>query len=714
MDWLAGVLRRKRAPATVPGASPATVPVPHNPNSPEPAARLSSEATASGTDIHFLDLVGSSGAVRAVGVSVLLARVEPLVQRLYHEIGWRRDAFDAQIRPVVERYAAYVHLLPASESHHHSRFGGLLVHGLEVAIESARLCRESVLDLGRVFQRDIEMRASRKRLWPVAAAFGGLLHDLGKVLVDILVSRADTGEVWNPYTGPVTDWIAREGIHEITVSWRPGRVYKQHEPFGIVLAWPIIGQDMIVEFNAYGRDIFEGMLMGAVEDIQDPTGLGPMVKSADGASVRRDREAQRLRWREGAVGGHPVVNRLLEAFHGLLEDETWIPNTIGRPLWVTPEGVFLQWSMAVAHARGWLREKSSSGSIPDDEDVLANYLVDSHLARPRMLADGTRETIWMVRLPSAGGFTSNDPVQMLLIADPNVLFSGRSVPPPVVMEIMPDRTALAMEVEIVDVAEEGVAAATSITPPSYPPVDQVAASLPRQRPTPAEACTPCPHAPTPAPSRDSSLPSAEDAQVYFESIGMIGEVLITLLKDYAQDPDRFANLLCYRERKLLLRWPDSIAAYATSASDVVKCLNGNRQLLASTFRNATIDATRGSLVIKAEVNPGDEKWPVIVFSEDVSRYAFAYGDPRPARDHQLRVQFCEWLMAEKDLAALVERSVRVIVNRFVKATQRKGTLVVNALQVEPSMILGADGPEVDQRLDMGVVSALIADVKKAS
>src|SRR5690606_7808323 len=38
--------------------------------------------------------------------------------------------FEALLMPVFERYAAWVHLLPASESHHHSGPGGLLAHGL--------------------------------------------------------------------------------------------------------------------------------------------------------------------------------------------------------------------------------------------------------------------------------------------------------------------------------------------------------------------------------------------------------------------------------------------------------------------------------------------------------------------------------------------------------------------------------------------------------
>lgn len=728
MAWLHGFLGMKKV-ATAPahGGVAATLSITTVTAPAAPSVSLGQDS-ASGTDIHFTDLVSPAGEAAAVPVEVLLERVEPLVQRLYHEIGWVREEFDAQIRPVVRRYAEHVYLVPASESHHHARFGGLLVHGLEVAIEAARLCRDGVVDLGRTFQRDIQMRASRKRLWPVAAALGGMMHDLGKVLVDILVSRADTGDVWNPYDGSMCDWMARDGVRSITVAWRrTNQTHKRHEPLGLVLTWPILGADIIRMLNSHGRDIFEGMLLGALGEAHDPTGLGPIIRTADAASLRRDRDSQRKRWREGAIGGHPTVNRLLEAFHGLIADGIWKPNTPGNPVWVTPEGVFLVWAAAVANARGWLRENSTAGSLPNDPNVLADYLIDSKIAKPRLLADGQLDRIWMVFPPSAGGFATGMATQMLLISEPNVIFAGRVAPDPITLEIAEDRTVGRMAVQVavdetVQVAADEAAGvdgepAPVAEPTAPPPVDRVAASAPRQPPSdpsPAQASMPSMAAASPVPAivpaPEMSLPGADDARVYFASLGLIGDLLLRLLPDYARDPDHFGNRVCYRERKLLLRWPDSVDGYGSSAAEVVKYLSNHSNLLATSYRSAGIDPNRGSLVVRAKVNNNEPAWPAIIFSEDVSRYAFVLGNPRPARDQKLRIDFTHWLLAQKDKDSLWEKPARVAMRRFAKDADCKDEVVASALEREPSFIMGQDGPEADRRIDPAIVSAMQADI----
>ena len=39
--------------------------------------------------------------------------------------------------PILIKYAEYIHLLPASESHHHRGAGGLFRHSLEVGFHAA-------------------------------------------------------------------------------------------------------------------------------------------------------------------------------------------------------------------------------------------------------------------------------------------------------------------------------------------------------------------------------------------------------------------------------------------------------------------------------------------------------------------------------------------------------------------------------------------------
>ncbi len=61
-----------------------------------------------------------------------------MIECIKGTLGYPSAEFEALAMPVLWRYAAFVHLLPASETHHHRGAGGLLRHGLEVAFWAAQ------------------------------------------------------------------------------------------------------------------------------------------------------------------------------------------------------------------------------------------------------------------------------------------------------------------------------------------------------------------------------------------------------------------------------------------------------------------------------------------------------------------------------------------------------------------------------------------------
>ncbi|MEA1053921.1 TraI domain-containing protein, partial [Lamprobacter modestohalophilus] len=61
------------------------------------------------------------------------------------------------IEPVICRYAAFVHLLPASEAHHHCGSGGLLRHGLEVAFRATMLSQGVLVARDRPREQQLQI-----------------------------------------------------------------------------------------------------------------------------------------------------------------------------------------------------------------------------------------------------------------------------------------------------------------------------------------------------------------------------------------------------------------------------------------------------------------------------------------------------------------------------------------------------------------------------
>jgi conjugal transfer pilus assembly protein TraI len=137
----------------------------------------------------------------AADVGALLARQSELIRRLQDGVGMTDADYRDLFLPVVRRFAAFVHLLPASESHHHRGSGGLLRHSLEVAFSASQASMRHVFAL----EREPKERYHLEPRWRVAAGLAGLLHDLGKPVADVTVSDRDGGLEWSPYDQPLIE-----------------------------------------------------------------------------------------------------------------------------------------------------------------------------------------------------------------------------------------------------------------------------------------------------------------------------------------------------------------------------------------------------------------------------------------------------------------------------------------------------------------------------
>lgn len=161
------LFQRKRPPVTAPSPAPAT------------------------------DL--PKGLLRPESAASLLAtpRRQKLLEHIWQRTSLSRRQFATLYRTPLERYAELVQQFPASESHHHAYPGGMLDHGLEIVAYALKLRQSHLLPIGA----SPEDQAAQSEAWTAAVAYAALLHDIGKVAVDLLVELAD-GSLWHPWHGP--------------------------------------------------------------------------------------------------------------------------------------------------------------------------------------------------------------------------------------------------------------------------------------------------------------------------------------------------------------------------------------------------------------------------------------------------------------------------------------------------------------------------------
>jgi conjugal transfer pilus assembly protein TraI len=127
------------------------------------------------------------------------------------------------IKPLME-YTRWIHLLPASENHHHAGTGGLLTHSLETAFLALKFAYST--ELPPISLQDEEQ--IRKRRYLYAAFICGLFHDAGKIFdVDVISSTHGVESTWRPLSSSLMDWANTNRILSYEVIWRK-RVGNEH------------------------------------------------------------------------------------------------------------------------------------------------------------------------------------------------------------------------------------------------------------------------------------------------------------------------------------------------------------------------------------------------------------------------------------------------------------------------------------------------------
>jgi len=348
----------------------------------------------------------------AAPVDRILSSQTELINAIEHALSLPDDLYQTIAAPVIERYAAFSHLLPASESHHHRGAGGLFRHGLEVAHWATQAAQGCLF----ATQATPKERKEQELRWRLAVCFAGLLHDIGKPVSDIAVVDRHGEYTWNPCDENLTDWATQNGIDRYFLRWRENR-HKRHEQFSTLVIERVLTRASRSYLLAPGPDIMQAMLE-TIHGLDRGAKLSELVMTADRQSVERD-----LRTHHHTVDsamGMPVEKYLFDAMRRLIKSGHWLANDKGARLWRFKEGLHIVWRTGAQDIVELLAKDKVPG-IPRDEDTLADILIERGLAIPKILPDGRQYRYWrmqprglevilyMLRLTSLELVFSNEP-----------------------------------------------------------------------------------------------------------------------------------------------------------------------------------------------------------------------------------------------------------------------------------------------------------------
>ena len=311
-------------------------------------------------------------------IDKILATQAELIEKVRNSLGFTIEDFNRLVLPVIHRYAAFVHLLPASEAHHHRGAGGLFRHGLEVAFWAAQASESVIFSI----EGTPKQRRDNEPRWRLASCFSGLLHDVGKPLADVSITDKNGVVTWNPYFESLHDWAGRNHVDRYFIRWREKR-HKRHEQFSLLAVDRIIPVATREYLSESGPLIIEAML----EAISGTSVNQPVTKlmlRADQESVSRDLKQNRLNVDEFSYGV-PVERYVFDAIRRLVKTGKWKVNEPGAKVWHLQQGVFIAWRNL-----GDLYDLISHDKIPGiprDPDTLADILIERGFAVPNTVQE---------------------------------------------------------------------------------------------------------------------------------------------------------------------------------------------------------------------------------------------------------------------------------------------------------------------------------------
>lgn len=317
----------------------------------------------------------------AASIEQLFDTQAALILRIKHLLGMRDAQYNNLIAPCLHNLAAFVHLLPASEYHHHAGAGGLWRHSLETGLLALQFAERKVftehLTPQRKQQDDIR--------WRVAGLLVGLLHDVGKPLVDIAVTDRLGQARWPPFTQSLHTWTQAHSIDRYFIHWYPNRS-NQHQQATLLATQQLLPTTLVQWLSDTGPHIVQTLFNALTESPQvSDNPLHQLKIKADQASVCNDLQASR--WSsDDERTGVPIERLLLARIQRKFTQGDWTINREDSFSWYgnaeeEPHSLFIDWTKASTQLCQLLMDEKIFG-IPQDANVLAKYFIDRGLAQP--------------------------------------------------------------------------------------------------------------------------------------------------------------------------------------------------------------------------------------------------------------------------------------------------------------------------------------------
>ncbi|EKG38199.1 MobH family relaxase [Pseudomonas syringae] len=287
-----------------------------------------------------------------------------LLDRIWQYTALSHQQFSQLYLNPIHRYAEMVQHLPASETHHHAYLGGMLDHGLELVACSLKLRQSYLLPTGAA----PEDQAAQTDAWSAGIAYGALLHDIGKIAVDLLVERQD-GRVWHPWQGSLDQ--------PYRFRYLKGRDYHLHGAAAGLLYTQILDRPIFDWLSGF-PSLWANLLYVLAGQYERAGVLGELVMQADRVSTAQNIGGNPSKALQAPI--HSLQHHLISGLRHLALNELKL-NQPGAAGWLTQDALWLVSKTVTDKLRAYLLSQSIEG-IPSSnlavfDELQSHGLVES-------------------------------------------------------------------------------------------------------------------------------------------------------------------------------------------------------------------------------------------------------------------------------------------------------------------------------------------------
>ena len=287
-----------------------------------------------------------------------------LLDRIWQYTALSHPQFSQLYLNPIHRYAELVQQLPASETHHHAYLGGMLDHGLELVACSLKLRQSYLLPTGAA----PEDQAAQTDAWSAGIAYGALLHDIGKIAVDLQVERQD-GRVWHPWQGPLDQ--------PYRFRYLKGRDYHLHGAAAGLLYTQILDRPILDWLSGF-PPLWASLLYVLAGQYERAGVLGELVIQADRVSTAQNIGGNPSKALQAPI--HSLQHHLISGLRHLVQHELKL-NQPGAAGWLTHDALWLVSKAVTDKLRAYLLSQSIEGipasNIAVFDELQSHGLVES-------------------------------------------------------------------------------------------------------------------------------------------------------------------------------------------------------------------------------------------------------------------------------------------------------------------------------------------------